>query len=274
MSQVKIVFGGEDAGNILLRQPDQHFEFVRTASGFRLQVPVTITLSLPSNKTRLLLTNLKVTFVAIDDAGNQIEIGTATCPASFRTPIKDAPVSLSWDWSLPAFAVYERFRAGKEPRFRLKISGDVQHVVPGDAGMEFGSMPTAFYQLTEIGYSQQVWIETIRGLNLRDFIVVEIPFSADPPTRWEPVWHALMDARDSFEKGGATGWKNSVVSVRHALEQWQKLEKEDQGPGWKGPPTDDLRNRTKEQRIDNIRWHLIQLAHFAAHTRAEEWTRG
>ena len=102
---------------------------------------------------------------------------------------------------------------------------------------------------------------------------MEIPFPADPPTGWEPIWEALRDARDSLDKGGSTAWKNTVTSVRLALEGWQHIEKEDQGPGWKRPDRTDLETRTKEQRIDNIRWHLIQLAHYAAHTKADDWTR-
>ena len=113
----------------------------------------------------------------------------------------------------------------------------------------------------------------MRDLNLQDSILVDIPFPSDPPTGWEPIWTALRDARDSFDKGGSTAWKNTVTSVRLALEEWQHLEKEVQGPGWKRPDRTDLETRTKEQRIDNIRWHLIQLAHYAAHTKADDWTR-
>jgi hypothetical protein len=80
------------------------------------------------------------------------------------------------------------------------------------------------------------------------------------------VWHALRDARDSFDTGGSTGWKNCVTAVRLALEEWRKIEQEDKGLA-------DTQARTKIQRIDNLRWHLIQLAHYAAHTKADEWTR-
>jgi hypothetical protein len=113
----------------------------------------------------------------------------------------------------------------------------------------------------------------LRNLKVYDTVLIEIPFPSDPPTDWELVWHALRDARDSFDRGGSTGWKNCVASVRLALEKWHGIEKEDQGPGWQRPSTTDLQARTKEQRIDTIRWHLIQLAHCAAHTRADEWNR-
>jgi hypothetical protein len=274
MSQVNIIFNGENVGSIQLRQPDLYFPFVRTASGFRLNIPTLITLSPPANnRTPLLLGHLRVTFFALDEAGRQVEIGTALHGSLVRTPAKDIPVSLPWDWSFLVFAVYERMRAGKEPHFRFAVSGDIHHVFPGDGGKDLYSVPTVFYQWGEISYSRDTWLRTIKELSIQDFVVLEIPFLADPPNAWEPVWHALRDARDSFEKGGSTGWKNSVTSVRLALEEWQKIEKEDQGSGWQRPPIQDLQNRTKEQRIDNIRWHLIQLAHYAAHTRADEWTK-
>jgi len=104
-------------------------------------------------------------------------------------------------------------------------------------------------------------------------VLVEIPFAFDPPSGWEPVWHALLDARNSFDTGGSTGWKNCIASARHALEEWQKIEKEDSGPGWQRPSQADLQSRSKSQRIDNIRWHLMQVAHFAVHSKADEWTR-
>ena len=66
-----------------------------------------------------------------------------------------------------------------------------------------------------------------------------------------------------------------VAMGRLALERWQKIpnEKEDQGPGWKRPTQDELKDRTKKQRFDNLRWHLLQACHRGAHTGADEWTR-
>lgn len=133
--------------------------------------------------------------------------------------------------------------------------------------------PTKFHEWGKIGYSQRVWTKMVRDVGVQDSILVEIPFRSDPPTGWEPIWAALRDAKDSFDAGGSTDWNNTARSVRLALEEWRKLEKEDQGAGWQGPKIADFQSRTKAQRIDNLRWHLIQLAHYAAHTKADEWTR-
>lgn len=146
------------------------------------------------------------------------------------------------------------------------VSGDIRYILPGEPGREPCSIASTFHQWGEIGYSQKAWTDMLRDLNVRDAVLVEIPFDSNPPSGWEPVWQAVRDALDSFDAGGSTGWRNCVASVRHALEEWRNIEKEDQGPS-------DLKSRTKTQRIDNIRWHLIQLAHYAAHTKADEWTR-
>jgi hypothetical protein len=64
-----------------------------------------------------------------------------------------------------------------------------------------------------------------------------------------------------------------VTAVRLALEKWQGIEKEQMGPGWSSPSQADRRARTKKARLDNLRWHLLQIAHLGAHTGSEEWSR-
>jgi hypothetical protein len=212
-----------------------------------------------------------------NESGKQIEVGVASCDSILTTPMKDAPFQFSWDLTFEAFAFYERIRAGQEPKFGLRLRGNISYtLIPpnsGRTGKEPMSVPMRFYEQGEIGYSRHLWTKMMREVGMMDSVLVEVPLASDPPSGWEPVWDALRDARNSFDTGGSTGWKNSVTSVRLALEEWRKLEKEDQGPGWQAPKLPDLQSRTKEQRIDNIRWHLIQVAHYAAHTKADEWTR-
>jgi hypothetical protein len=277
MGNVNITFGNETVGSIAFTQPGVGLNASRTAAGFRLQIPAAMRFSAPSGSgLPLTLENLRAIFFA-DHAGKQTEIGSAPCDSIFFTPVHEAPITFSWDWTMEAFAFYENLRAGTEPKFRLQVCGDIRYILVPDGrsrtGKEACSSATRFYQWGEVGYSQKVWTKMMRDLNLQDSILVEIPFPSDPPTGWEPIWAGLRDARDSFDAGGSTGWKNSITSVRLALDEWRKIEKEDQGPGWQSPKNSDLHSRTKEQRIDNIRWHLIQLAHYAAHTKADDWTR-
>ncbi len=267
MSLVSITFGREAVGSVDFVQPEVGLSAVRTASGFRIPIPAVVSFSPPwGSGLPLMLENLRAIFSAQNETGKLIEIGVAYHPQILCTPIDGSPRTLLWDWTLEALAFYERLRAGRDPKFHLTVSGDIRYLLPGDGGKQLSSLPTRFQEHGEVGYSQRVWINMMRALNLQDAMLVEIPFPSDPPTGWEPVWEALRDARDSFDKGGATGWKGCVTSVRLALEEWRKIEAEVKGPA-------DLQSRTKSQRTDNIRWQLIQLANYAAHTRADEWTR-
>jgi hypothetical protein len=271
MSRIDIAFGNESVGILVLTQPEQAFSAGRTANGFRVQIPAVVTLSAPSESgLPLILENLRVVF-SHDGGGQQTEIGVASYSSTLSTPRREVPISLSWDWTLDAFAYYEQLRSGREAAFRLIVSGDIRYVLVDKNGSQTGREPFSiartFHQPGSVTYSQTIWTKMLRDLNLRDSVLVEIPFPSEPPTGWEPVWDALRDARDSFDRGGSTGWKGTATSVRLALEEWRKIEAEDKGPT-------DLHQRTKAQRTDNIRWQLMQLAHFAAHTKAEEWTRG
>lgn len=269
MSRLEITLRNEIVGAITFTQPERSLGAVRTAWGFRLSIPALVTLLPPSGSgAPLILENLRAVFGA-----GGLEIGVSEYRLTLRTGIRDQPITLSWDWTLPAWVVYERLRAGKDPQFAVTVSGDIRYVLTGESGKEPCSIAIAFYRSGQVVYSQRAWTDMLRAMNLRDAVLIEIPFPSDPPNGWEPIWQALRDARDSFDAGGATGWKNCIASIRHALEEWQDLEKEDQGPGWHAPNKVERESRTKQQRIDNIRWHLIQLAHYAAHTRADEWTR-
>jgi hypothetical protein len=113
----------------------------------------------------------------------------------------------------------------------------------------------------------------LRKLGIAENVLVEVPLPGSPSPNWAGVWRGLIDARNAFEQGGSTGWKGCVTGVRLALEKWQQLEPEDKGPGWVSPSRSDREARTKKQRLDNLRWHLLQVAHLGAHTGAEDWTR-
>lgn len=182
-------------------------------------------------------------------------------------------IRFSLDLTLDSLAFYERLRYGQAPQFRMRVSGAISYLLQVLTNHQVRSISFPFYADCHVQYSRDAWTRTLRELNFRDCILVEIPFPSDPPHEWEAVWHALRDARDSFESGGSTGWKSSITSVRLALEEWRNIEKEDLGAGWQMPTIPDLQSRSKEQRLNAIRWHLIQLAHYAAHTKADEWTR-
>jgi hypothetical protein len=262
MNDFKIEVQMEEVGSVTFDQPEKALAGTRTASGIRVYLPASVTLSaLRLDPSPLLFENLKATLSA-----SGIEIGVARYSDAIRTPRSKLPIQLVWDLTLQAFAVYESIRAGGEPQFDVLLRGDIRYILPGQGWKEACSIASPFTQPGFIKYSRDAWTKMLRELKVQDTVLVEIPFPSDPPNGWEPVWHALRDARDSFDTGGSTGWKNCVTAVRLALEEWRKIEQEDKGLA-------DTQARTKIQRIDNLRWHLIQLAHYAAHTKADEWTR-
>ena len=261
MSHVNISLRGEAVGSVAFDQPDKALGGVRTASGFRLHLPATITFHPPQDESPLLLEKLQATLSA-----SGVEVGVARYPEAFRSVTGKRSFSFGWDWTVSALAVYEQLRAGREAEFSITLSGDIRYLLPGQGSKEICSIAWTFSEPGIVRYSRDVWTSTLRLLNLRDAVLVEIPFKSDPPSGFEPIWQALRDARDSFDQGGSTGWKNCVTSVRLALEEWRRVEEEDQGPK-------ELKSRTKAQRIDNLRWILMQYAHFAPHTNADAWTR-
>jgi hypothetical protein len=64
--------------------------------------------------------------------------------------MQDVPVSFSLDWTIQTFSFYEKLRAGKEPRFRLQVCGNIRYILvsEGDSrtGKEPCSIATSFYQ--------------------------------------------------------------------------------------------------------------------------------
>jgi hypothetical protein len=256
----------EGVGYISFHEGVQPLAGMRTASGFRLYLPAVITFTPPSaTKSPLILENLRATFTADGDGGS-CEIGTAYYPTSLRTVAFEQQITFLWDWLIPTLTVFEGIRNGREVHFRAQVSGEIRYILSGDPGREPCSVPCPFSQQGTIRYSREIWTTTLRQLNLRDAVMVEIPFSANSPSDWEAVWAALRNARDSFDSGGSTGWRNCVSSIRHALEEWRKIEPENLGPK-------ETQSRTKQQRIDSLRLALMQYAHLGPHSVAEDWNR-
>jgi hypothetical protein len=113
----------------------------------------------------------------------------------------------------------------------------------------------------------------LQRLGVAENVLVEIPLPGNPTGDWDPVWRALIDSRNYFEQGGETGWKGCVASVRLALEKWRDIEVEDAGPGFVKPTVPQREARTKKQRLNQLRWDLLQMAHEGPHTHAAHWTR-
>lgn len=175
---------------------------------------------------------------------------------------------------LPANAIrhIERIRAGAAAKFSFKVYCNVTRVFEKEEKV-FGTVPQSFSFDATVSYPREAWVGMLNATGMGDNVVVEIPLPPCPSDEWRPIWKAIATARDSLKHGGETAWKSAIVECRHALESWQKLEQEDHGPGWKAPTPMERSQRTRQQRLDNLRWDLLQCAHEAAHSPADKWSR-
>lgn len=234
-----------------------------------------------------MLTNLRGTVLAGDSpSGPRLEVGRIYSDSWFtgsrhrkedsRT-LHERDDSLTWQGSFAELAVYEKFRDGRVPQLEVELRGELCYLLPGiHPQRDVRSEPQQFYPHhgnVQITYPREVWIRMLQKLGVAENVLVEVPLPGNPSGDWDAVWRALIDARNYFEQGGETGWKGCVASVRLALEKWRDVEAENAGPGFVRPNRQDLEARTKKQRLDQLRWDLLQMAHQGAHTHTDLWTR-
>lgn len=279
---------GNSIGSFSFDESPAHLQVVRTASGFRLQLPFKITLaSVVKGSLVPMVSDLRGVILA-RTPNERLEIGCLFCDSSYTAGYRSRDSSqtdyeqtgqMTWTGSFADLAFYEGVRNGGpaqfvvQPEWRLCNGfetqiGESSHLV---CTLPEWRRPTVGE--VSVRYSKEVWVKMLRSLGVAENVLVEIPLPGCPAPEWDGVWKGLLDARNAFEQGGETGWKGCVMGVRLALEKWQKIEKEDMGPGWKSPTLQEREARTKKQRLDNLRWHLQQAAHRSAHTPADEWTR-
>jgi hypothetical protein len=293
-------------GSISFNRSPQNLHVTRTASGFEMLLPIVMTFrTLAKNEPRLIVSDLHGKVFVRSKNGSSIGVGRLIGPKWESAGISngesyDYPreTYIEWVGTLQDMAYVEQYREGEIPNLQMRLQGQWCYSLPlydEIAEAQWNQMsenerarvnkygrfnvftePQSVHSRTayiEVSYPREVWIKMIRNLGVAENVLVEMPMPTSPSGDWDAVWNALVDARNAFEKGGTTGWQACVTSVRRALENWQQVEKEDQGPGWKAPSLSEREERTKRQRLDALRWHLMQLAHLGPHSAAEEWSR-
>lgn len=280
-------YGDNYVGSVTFDESPRRLHAERTADGFRLQLPTTISFKkVPKGEPLPLVGNFRGLIYAGEDSGPKIQVGEMRMEdwhvgGFYERPehagVYEQTSYMVWSGSLAQLAVYEKIRDGRQPKLEVRFTGEfcvllrTQHEY-----YSARSEPHSFHHRHGnllLSYPKETWVEMLRGLRVAENVLVEVPLPGSPTPDWDEVWRGLVDARNAFEQGGSTGWKGCVTGVRLSLEKWQKLEPEDKGPGWVSPSVTDRQARTKKQRLDNLRWHLLQIAHLGAHTGAEDWTR-
>lgn len=274
-------------GSVTFNESPQRLYAERTADGFRLQLPITISFRrVPRGAPMPLLGNFHGIIYAGEESGPKIQIGEMRMDDWHKGGTYDKPENsgeyehqdyMIWSGSLVQLAVYEKIRDGRQPKFEIRFTGELCFLLPTNHQYHMArTEPDQFFNRSgnlRLSYPKEVWIDMLRGLGVAENVLVEIPLPGHVSSDWDEVFRALAEARRYFEQGGSTGWKGCVAAVRLALEKWQGIEKEDMGPGWKAPTMQERKDRTKRQRLDNVRWHLYQCAHLGPHSSADDWTR-
>ena len=237
----------------------------RIGGGLLICLPSTLTIHYDGRGPQPLASNLSMQVIA-----GETELGIATDNGFYLAANPQSELSISMLWRVPSSVVeqYEQMRNGGPVKFTFAVRGEICGLVDTANGVKLRSSPEMITgSVLEVSYAREAWTAMLNAAGHRLNVLVEVPLRPAPPAPWDEIWKSLADARASFDHGGSTGWRNCVTSVRHALELWQQHEQEDHGPGWHAPSPNDRRARTTQQRLDNLRWDLLQCAHQGPHSR-------
>ncbi|HEY2514611.1 MAG TPA: hypothetical protein VGI39_27290 [Polyangiaceae bacterium] len=239
----------------------------RTADGLAWTIPTEFAVAREDARNGVpLISNVRAR-VSFGD----VELGVAR-DDNFYFGVGDKPGAVVL--RMPAAVVhhFERLRAGGPIACKLEFRAEVCAAMKTEHTF-LRSHPQQISQDVVVTYDQGAWTAMLNATGLGDNVVVEISLPPQVSGPWADIWKALRTARDALKQPGEASWKAAITESRVALEHWQKLEQEDHGPGWSAPSPQDRRARTRAQRLDNLRWDLLQCAHDAAHTHADRWTR-
>lgn len=296
-NDIDIEYGGRRLGSITIVKSPTRLHATRSASGFEIQVPMVVTLlAAPREMPRVMVSNLQGKVYVRTQGDSSIGVGRLRGPdwesagvSSTESYYYPRDKSLEWTATFDDIAYIEKIRDGQAPKLQMDLRGEWCFLLPNSETNQEDRGPQKAYSswyhrsdpmsiacgrgYIEVAYPRDVWLQMVQKLGVAENVLVEVPLPPSPPGDWQAVWSALVDARNAFEQGGTTGWKGCITSVRLALEKWQKLEVEKPGPGWQTPKMPDRQLWTKKERLDALRWYLLNMAHLGAHTGADEWSR-
>jgi len=265
--------GDNRVGSVKFNESPQHLHAERTADGFRLQLPITITFKrVPKGEPIPLLGNFRGIIYTVEDP---LQVGEMRMDewhkgAFYTRPEHSGEYEIQnymvWSGSLAQLAVHEKIRDGRQPKFDIRFTGELCFLLPDiHHGHMVRSEPDQFFHRhgnLRVSYPKEVWVEMLRGLGVAENVLVEIPLPGHVSSDWDEVLRSLAEARKHFEQGGTTGWSSCILAVRQALEKWRDIEGVQTGPA-------DHIKRTKRERLNNLRQALHQCTHVWVHKNDE-----
>ncbi len=248
-----------------------------TPDGFVMGIPAQIVLDWqPDQQGIPLVSNLR-TRIYVDD-NSSLELGTAYDTNLYRAnnPRLEKELMFEWRGTMTSLEALEKRRKGGPAKLRFECTGEVCWVYPQSQHSlldMFRGSPEKLYGIGSAAYPVDVWAELLRSVGAIGNILIEVPLPGKTPAGWEKIYEALDEARRGLAKGDEDGCKACLVAVRLALDEWKTLEAPALGIGGNTANATDRSQWTKQERTEGIRWQAIQLAHLAAHSSAQKWTR-
>lgn len=277
-SVLQLRVASQDVGTLDFEESNEALKRLgarRTASGFVFWPPAALKLKRQTGDWQPMVSNVRADIFYDDNKGFQLGVGrddTFYVPG-VREYEQDLTLALAWYGTDEILQIIDKRRNGGPAKLWIKCTGEIC-VVPSDPSQNvLRSSPEQFHRDFKVEYSADAWTSLMENVATVGAVLVEVPVRNDLPPAWDSIYTALKEAKRHIARGGDDGWKACVATVRTALEEWRKIETEDQGPGWHAPTPTDRAARSKAQRRDGLRWHLLQYAHLAHHSPSDHWER-
>lgn len=138
-AEIDINDGINRIGKISFPEDGEQLRARRTASGFRLSVPIAISFDVvPAGQPLPMLSGLRGVITAKDRTGFITEIGRLRSESRYKgihisAHSKSGSTTdnseMLWLGSLADLAVYERIRDGREPQFEISVEGEISFLL-------------------------------------------------------------------------------------------------------------------------------------------------
>ncbi len=261
----------ERIGALMFDDDPRRLNVHRTAAGFILSFPIVISIRCVKRDDDVPVINgLGGTLWDGFESSPSVELGRIVLDREITTGWTEDGTGestnqayMDWRGTFEELAVYEKIREGRSPRFKVNLEGDLRYLIKINhpryrIRSEPNNVRFGYSNTAEFNYAAEGWVKKVlHGLGVLENVLVEIPLPKSPPAPWDEVWQALVRARSAFEQGGSAGFKGCVIGVRLALEKWRDIEAPNTGS--------DPRNRSKRERLDNLRLALHQCTHVWVH---------
>jgi hypothetical protein len=210
--EVQINVDGSMAGSVRFEENPPALAVRRVAGNFSLHIPATVALRLAHvTDPQPLLSALWGTLYARVSPGAFVEIGRWTDDQWYQggVPEHTSQANFTWRGTIADLAYYEGIRDGQAANLSIEIHGQFCYLLSSvNSQYQVRTEPRPVFGQVEITYSADLWVKMLRSLQVAENVLVEIPLPTSPLEPWDQVWKALVDARNAFEQGGTSGWKD------------------------------------------------------------------